>query len=98
MNDNFRAILDAKIADYRKWSLGRCFSSCRWVQYTGVEVTGALDVRLDEVERRLENAICEGFRVAWAEHQGQLYLRVWEGEDEPSWANVFAEESLGHTS
>lgn len=98
MNDAFRAMLDAMLADYGAWSKERSISGCRWVQYTGVEMTGAMGLPLDEVASGLENAVCEGFRVDWAEHEGRLYVRVWEGEDEPAWDKVFAEESLADVS
>lgn len=87
-------MLDAEISDYRKWLRNRRLSGCRWIQYTGVEMTGACDVPLAVVETRLTNAIREGFHAGWAEHQGLLYLRIWKGEDEPPWDKVFGEESL----
>lgn len=94
MKDALRAKLDQLLADYRAWLKQRYLSGCRWVQYTGVEMTGAMDVSLDEVESRLRNTVCEGFCVGWTEHKRRLYVRVWEGEDEPAWEKVFAEESL----
>lgn len=94
MKDEFRAMLDARMSDYRKWLRNQRPSGCRWVHYTGVEMTGACDVPLDEVEARLTNAMREGFHAGWAEHQGRIYVRIWEGDAEPPWKKVFAEESL----
>lgn len=94
MNEHIREKVDAMIADYGTWMRRRRLSGCRWVQYIGVELTGASDVPLDQVTVRLTNAIKEGFHVGWAAHQGRLYVRVWEGGDEPPWDKVFAEQSL----
>jgi hypothetical protein len=92
MNESFRIKLEGRLADYRSGSTGRELSGCRWVQYIGVKMVGAVDVALDTVERGLTNAISEGFRVDWAEMWGRLYIRVWEGRLEPTWDAVFAEE------
>jgi hypothetical protein len=94
MTEEFRVKLQAKITDYREWSGGQTFSGCRLVHYTGADLL-ALDLSLDEVEARIEGLVCEGFYVDWAEHQGRLFLRVWEfGDPEPDWSKVFAEQPL----
>jgi hypothetical protein len=94
-NDDFRARLDAKLDTYREWFAKRKISNCRLVQFCGVEMIGALDIPLSEIQDRIEGLLCEGFYVDWAEDRGRLYLRVWEyGGPEPDWPNVFREESL----
>lgn len=95
MTDAFRSKLQTKLSDYRSWSVGRRLSGCRLVQYCGVEMVGAQDVPLAEVESRIESLICRGFYVDWEQHQSRLFLRVWEfGGPEPEWAKVFAEQAL----
>jgi hypothetical protein len=95
MKDAFRSKLKAKVDDYRTWSAGRQLSSGRFVHYCGVELLGAHDLPLTDVEARIEGLICEGFYVDWAEHGGRLVLRVWElGGPEPEWRKVFAEQPL----
>lgn len=93
--DAFQTKLDNKLSAYRAWSAGRKLSHCRLVQYCGVDLVGALDVPLGAVETRITGLVCEGFYVDWTEHNGRLYLRVWEYDGpEPNWTNVFAEKPL----
>jgi hypothetical protein len=95
MDDQFRAKLDAKLAEYRAWSTGRDLASCRLVHYCGVDLGGAKSLHATEVESEIEGLVCEGFYVDWAEHENRLYLRVWEfGGPEPEWSKVFAEVPL----
>ena len=97
MDDAFRARLQSKLADYRAWSLGRKSTECRLVQYCGVELVGAQSVPMAEVAARIEALVCEGFYADWAEHDGRLYLRIWEFDGpEPAWPKVFAEEPLAN--
>lgn len=91
MND----IIRSKLADFREWARTRNFSGVRLVKYCGVEKVGAIDIADIEVEAQIEGLLCEAFYVDWAEWDGKLYLRVWEdGEWEPPWSKVFAEEHL----
>ena len=95
MTDAFHAKLQCKIADYHTWAAGRRLSGCRLVHYCGVDLLGAQDLLLTEVEASIAGLVCEGFYVDWAEDQGQLFLRVWEfGGPEPEWPKVFAEQPL----
>ena len=95
MDDAFRSGLDAKLADLRAWAGSHRFSGCRFVQYCGFERVGALDLAPAEAEAQVVSLLCGGFRVGWAEHDGRLYLRVWEFDGpEPPWPKVFAEEHL----
>ena len=95
MDEQFRAKLNAKLAEYRGWSAGRNLSSCRLVQYCFGDLLGAISLSMDEVEPEIEGLVCEGFYVDWAEHEGRLYLRAWEyGGAEPEWPKVFAEVPL----
>jgi hypothetical protein len=95
MDEQFRAKLDAKMAEYRDWSEGHALPLCRLVQYVGVDLVGAKSLPLSEVESEIEGLVCEGFYVDLAEHENRLYLRVWEfGGPEPDWSKVFAEVPL----
>ncbi len=95
MTDAFHSRVLARLAAYRGWSAGRGLTGCRLVHYCGVELLGAQDLPPGEVEPRIEELVCEGFSVDWAEHQGRLFLRVWEfGGPEPTWPKVFAEQPL----
>jgi hypothetical protein len=69
MDEQFRAKLDAKLAEYRAWSAGRVFPSCRVVQYVGVDLVGAKSLPLSEVESEIEGLVCEGFYLDWTEHK-----------------------------
>jgi hypothetical protein len=83
------------LTDFRGWSQGRRLLNCRLVQYCGIEKIGAIDVPTEEIESQIEGLINEGMRVAWAEHNQRLFLRVWEHDGpEPPWTKVFAEEHL----
>lgn len=97
MRPEFKEKLEAKLSAYREWQSRRSFSSARLVQYSGIEMIGAHDVGLSEVENQIEGAISEGFRVEWSEHQGRLYLCVWEGppHSPPPWDCVFHECAAG---
>jgi hypothetical protein len=95
VNDAFRSKLGARLDAYREWARNHDLSSCRLVQYLGIECMGGLDVPLDEVESQIAGLVCEGLRVDWAEADGRLYLRVFEGTaPKPSWPKVFAEGHL----
>jgi hypothetical protein len=99
MDERFRARLKSSIAEYRAWSAGRALSTCRLVQYCGVDLVGAKSPALADVEREIEALICEGLNVDWEAHRSCLYLRVWEsGGPEPEWSNVFAEVPLADVS
>jgi hypothetical protein len=95
MDDAFRAKIESKLDSFHQWVHGRELRSCRLVQYVGVEMLGAIDVPLGEVESQIEGLVCEGFYVDWAQDGSRLYLRVWEfGGPEPPWSKVVAEEHL----
>jgi hypothetical protein len=95
MDDAFQAKLDLCMGTFRRWAQGRDVSGCRLVQYVGVDLLGAIDVPLGEVESQIEGLVCEGFLVAWAQLGRVMYLRVWEADGpEPPWSKVFAEEPL----
>ena len=95
MTEDFRRELDAKLNAYRDWSVSRKLTSCRLVQYCGIELAGAIDVPMNEVEQQIRGLVCEGFYVDWMERDSQLVLRVWEfGGPEPDWPKVFAEQPL----
>ena len=55
------------VGTFRRWAQGRDVSVCRLVQYVGVDLLGAIDVPLGEVESQIEGLVCEGFLVAWAQ-------------------------------
>jgi hypothetical protein len=97
MTPEFAAKLATKLSDYRHWALGRHFNSVRLVQYCGVEMVGARDIALSEVEQQISGCTCEGFGVEWAEQNQRLYLCVWEPWDQPGtapdWSKVFIESS-----
>ena len=91
MNNAFRQNLQGRLDNYREWALSRSFSKCRLVHYCGVDLVGSRDVPLDEVASQIEGLVWEGFRVDWSEHEGRLYLRVWESVGpEPDWEKVIA--------
>ncbi len=95
MTEAFRSKLQAKLADYRVWSARRKLTGCRLVHYCGIDLAGSQDLPLAEAEARISGLICEGFRVDWKEHEGRLFLRVWEfGGPEPDWPKVLAEQPL----
>lgn len=95
MDEESRAKLDAKLAEFRSWSLGRGLTSCRQVHYCGVDLVGVKSLPLLEVESEIQSLACEGFYVDWREFEDCLYLRVWEfGGPEPQWSKVFAEVPL----
>jgi hypothetical protein len=72
---------------------GRDLPSCRLVQFSGDACTGRIDVPPDEIESEITGAICEGLGVDWNEHEGALYLVLWEPESLPwTWRDVFAEQ------
>jgi len=92
---SFRLGVEALLAEYREWSSTQALTGGRLVQYRGLDLVGAHDVPLAEVEREMERLLYEGQYVDWAEHQGRLYLRVWGyGDPEPDWLKVFAEQPL----
>lgn len=86
--------IDDKVSAFLVWVQATSVDSCRWVEYVGVKMIGAIDVPLDDVEKRMRNALCEGRRVDWNEQGGTMFLRIWDGDVEPTWDKVFAEESL----
>lgn len=95
MTSEFRAKLEAAIADFRAWSGKQLFDRLRIVQYCGTEMIGAHDSDLSEIENHIIGCLSEGFRLAWAKHNDSLYLCVWEGLDAaPAWSFVFAETDL----
>ena len=98
MSPEFAAKLATRLADYRAWAHGRRISSVRLVQYCGVEMIGARDIALAEVEQQISGCTCEGFSVEWAEQKERLYLCVWEPWDThgtaPDWSKVFSESDL----
>ena len=95
MNEAFLAKLNAKLEAYREWRAGRDVQAARLVQYCGVELVGALDIPVGDVESRIEGLVCEGFYVDWAEHERRLIVRVWEFDGpEPDWPSVWAERAL----
>jgi hypothetical protein len=92
MDEAFRLMLQAKLADFRGWSAVRSVTGYRLVQYCGVDLIGALSGPLSEIEAQIEGLVCEGMTVDWAEKGGLVYLRVWEfGGPEPDWSKVFTE-------
>ena len=95
MTPEFIAKLEAKLLEFHTWSRGRNFSGLRLVQYCGVEMIGAHDINLNEIDDRISGYVREGFYVGWAEQSGRLYLCVWEYPGPvPPWPRVFAEEDL----
>ena len=98
MNPEFTPKLEARISSYRAWSQGRNFSGIRLVRYCGVEMIGASDITLSEIENRIHGYTCEGLGVEWTEYNGRLYLCVWEAWDAPGsppdWSKVFSESDL----
>ena len=97
MTEDFRLRLQAKLAEYRTWSTGRDLSHCRLIHYSGVDLIGSKGLPRHEVEPEIEALLGEGYYVDWAEHQGRLYLRVWEsGGPEPDWQKVFDERPLAN--
>src|SRR5262245_24384825 len=94
----FRVKVETKLSHYREWSHARAFTGGRLLQYRGLDLVGARDVALPEVESQVEGLLYQGFHVDWAEHQGRLYLRVWEfAGPEPAWPSVLAEQPLTDT-
>jgi len=95
MDEEFKAKLNAKLADYRAWLAGRNIASVRLIQYCGIECLGGIDIPLNEVEIRLKALISEAFYVDWKERNECLYLRVWEFDGpEPHWESVMLEKHL----
>jgi hypothetical protein len=87
----FRLNFQAELEDYREWSKGHAFTTCRLLQFEGLNLEEARDIPLARVERELEQFQWRGFNVDWAEHQGRLYLGAWQvGGPEPDWTKVFA--------
>ena len=97
MVESVKTKIDAKLAAFHEWSSSHSFTSCRLVQYCGVERVGASDLLPAEVGHQIEGCLSEGFYVDWNESCGRLYLRIWEfGGPEPSWPSVFAEDHLAN--
>ena len=95
MADALPKQIEEALTEYRRWVSDRDIKSGRLVQYTGVECTGALSVKLDEIEAQIEGLMSKAFCVEWNEHRRRVYLRVWESDGpEPAWPKVFAEENL----
>lgn len=95
MDDGFGAKVESRLGAYRNWTDGRDLRNCRLVQYVGVEMLGANDVPLGDVESQIQGLVCEGFQVDWAPDCNRMYLRAWEsGGPEPPWPRVLAEEHL----
>jgi hypothetical protein len=83
----------ARAAAYCAWAAERTLKKKgRLVQYVDCfDPPMAFDVPLAEMEREIEGILGEGFRLKWEEHQGRVYLAVWEGDNEPDWSCVFTE-------
>src|SRR5262245_28563342 len=97
MNEEFLSKLNAKLESYRAWCEGRVFKSVRLVQSCGNDLVGAIDVLIGDVESQIEGLVSEGFYVDWAQHEHQLFLRVWEfGGPDPDWPSVIAERASRH--
>jgi hypothetical protein len=95
MTEEFRRKLDAKLNTYRDWLRTHNPARCRRVQYCGIELVGASDVPIDEVESRIYGLLCEGFYVDWSDRGDQIVLRIWEfGGPEPDWQKVFNEQHI----
>ncbi len=94
-----RRRIQTKLSAYRRWLARQALrnrTKARAVQYCGWELVSAFDLLLAEVEQEIEGLIAEGFRVDWAENDGWVYLRIWEGPGpEPDWDAVFAESDVG---
>lgn len=85
----------AQLEAFRVWRTTHSFPRCRLVQYTGVDLVGALDVEPDDVEPEIAGLLAEGFRVDWLDGGAKIYLRVWEGTGpEPGWPDVIAGRPL----
>ena len=98
MNPAVAAKVEKALHSYRAFVQGKQFQSHRLVEYAGVEMVGAFDIQLPEVEPRIRVAIMEGFRAMWAANGQNLVLCIWEPWDEPApppaWERVFAERDL----
>ena len=92
-----RLVCSRRIQDtldrFRDWVGGRWPKpKCRVVQYWDPDVPTAFDVKLGEIDAQIEGLVGEGFRVDWAEHDGKIYLLVWQNPNpKPDWPQVFAE-------
>jgi hypothetical protein len=65
------------------------------VQYTGVEMTGAIDIPKNEIEAQIEGLLRESFLVDWAAFDNRLFIRVWDPSGpEPPWDLVQTESHL----
>ena len=95
MDENFKSRLDVKLGEFRGWFREHQTQSCRLVQYCGVDLVGALDIPVQDIESQIERLVCEGFYVDWTDQAHRLYLRVWEhGGPVPPWSRVFAEQPV----
>lgn len=61
MTADFHAKMEASLSEYRTWAHGRDFSGLRLVQYCGVEMIGAHDIGISEIERRISGYLREAF-------------------------------------
>jgi hypothetical protein len=95
MTPAFASALDAKLEEYRAWSVSRPVAVGRLVMYEGVQFMSAIDVAHDELEAEVEGLFCSGYRIDWSEHLERIYLVAWE-EAGPvlPWAQVYAERDL----
>lgn len=85
----------ARLAAFQAWLALHPFSHCRLVQYSGVDLVGAMDVEPSDVEAQIAGLLAEGFRVDWLDRDQKLFLRIWEGRcPEPGWDAVLAARPL----
>src|SRR5262249_39723162 len=63
----FRVKVQTKLSDYREWLHGRAVTGGRLLQYRGLDLVGARDIPLAEVEHHVEGLLHQGFHVDWAE-------------------------------
>ena len=94
MSPEFAAALHATLKAFRSWAASRPIAVGRLVKYEGVQFAGAIDVPAEELAEEVEGLYCEGYRVAWSEHLGRIYLVAWEGSESVPWDLIYQEKDL----
>jgi len=97
MIPGFPVQVEARLVALRQF-LALCIPSlhgARLVEYRGVDLLGAVDVALADLETQVTRSLSEGQRVDWLCRNGRLYLRTFAADaPAPSWERVFAEEDV----
>jgi hypothetical protein len=83
------------LKSFRSWRKEHEGNRAVLVQYCGPEMTGSIDIELDQIEAQIEGCVGEGFDVFWSEKGNIIFLCVIESwEKEIEWEKVYMKEDL----